>query len=66
MATVVPGGVKTFLLNHGPAKHLMSIFVPSPKKGDVTECTHNCTITRFPHAKKTLLRIIQKQLETYT
>jgi hypothetical protein len=44
----------------------MSIFVPLPKKGDVTKCTHNCTIALFPDANKILLRIIKKQLESYT
>ena len=29
--------VNKFLLNHGQ-KHLTSIFIPSPKKGDVTTC----------------------------
>jgi len=65
MTTAVPGEVKTFLLSHGQVKHLMSIFVPSPKKGDVTKCTQKCTIALFPDANKILLRIIKKQLETY-
>jgi hypothetical protein len=43
----------------------MSIFIPSPKKGDVTNCTNNCTITLFPQANKILMRIIQIQLELY-
>jgi hypothetical protein len=60
MTTVVSGGVKTFLLNHGQVKHLTSIFIPSHKKRDVTKGTNNCTI-----ANKILLRIIQKQLELY-
>jgi len=65
MTTAVLGGVKTFLLSHGQVKHLMYIFVPSPKKGDVTKCTNNCTIALFPDTNKILLRIIKKQLETY-
>jgi hypothetical protein len=65
MTTAVPGGVKIFLLNHGQVKHLTYIFIPSPKKGDVTKCTNNCTIALFPHAIKILLRIIRKQLESY-
>jgi hypothetical protein len=65
MTTVVLGGVKTFLLNHGQVKHLTSIYVPTPKKGDVTNCTRNCTIALFSDANKILLRIIKKQLETY-
>jgi len=43
----------------------VSTFISSPKKGDVTNCTNNCTIALFPHANKILLRIIQKQLELY-
>jgi hypothetical protein len=57
-------GVKTFLMNHGQVKYLMSIFTPSPQKGDVTKHTNNCTIALFPHANKILLRFIQKQLES--
>ena len=63
MTIAVPVGVKIFLLNHGKVKYLMSIFVPSPKKGDVTMCTQNCTIALFSDANKILLRIIQKQLD---
>jgi hypothetical protein len=39
--------------------------VPSPKTGDITNCTNNCTIALFPHGNKILLRISQKQLELY-
>jgi hypothetical protein len=65
MSKVVPGVVKILLLNHGQVKHLTSIFISSPKKGDVTTCTNNCTIALFPHANKILLKIIQNQLESY-
>jgi hypothetical protein len=41
MITVVPGGVKIFLLNHAQVKHLMSIFVPSPMKGDKETIMHH-------------------------
>jgi hypothetical protein len=64
MTTAVQGWVKTFLLNHGQVKHLTSIFITSPKKGDVTKCT-NCTTALFPHANKILLKTIQMQLELY-
>jgi len=40
MTTAVPGGVKIFLMNHALVKHLMSIFVPSPKKGDKGTIMH--------------------------
>jgi hypothetical protein len=65
MTTAVPGEVKKFLLSHREVKHLMSIFVPSPKKGDVTKCTNNCTIALFPDANKKFPGFIKKQLETY-
>jgi hypothetical protein len=61
MTTVVQGGVKTFLMHHGQVKHLTSIFTPSTKKRDVTQCT----IALFLRANKILLIIIQKQLQTY-
>jgi hypothetical protein len=35
------------------------------KKGHVTECTDNRTISLISHASKILLRIIQRRLETY-
>jgi hypothetical protein len=59
LTTTVPGWVKIFLLNHGEVKQLMSIFILSPNKRDV----RNCTIVIFPHVNKILLRIIKKQLE---
>jgi len=65
MTTVGPERVNKIPLNHGQLKHLTSIFIPSPKKGDVTKCTNNCTIALFPHTNKILLRISQKQLVSY-
>jgi hypothetical protein len=65
MNTVVPGGVNTFLMNQGQVKHLTPIFIPSPKKADVTKCTNNCTIALFPHANKILLQVFKKQLQSH-
>jgi len=65
MTTVVSGGVKTFLLNHGQVKHLTAIFIPSPMKADVKKCTNNCTIALFPHENKILMRNFKKQLKSY-
>jgi hypothetical protein len=65
MTTGLSGGVKTFLLAHAQVKHLTSIFIPSPKKGDVTKCINNCTTALFPHENMFLLRIIKKDLESY-
>jgi len=62
MTTAVPEGVKTFLLNHGQVKHLMSIFRPSLKEGDVTKCINNCTVSLSPHANKIFLRTFQTNL----
>ena len=59
------GEVKKFLMNHGQVKQLTAIFMPSPKKADVTKGTNNCTIALFPHENKIILRIIQKHLESY-
>jgi len=50
MTTVVPGGVNTILLNHGQVKHITSVLIPSPKKGDVTKGTNNCISALFPLA----------------
>ena len=58
------GEVEKFLMNHGQVKQLTAIFMPSPKKADVTKGTNNCTIALFPHENK-ILRIIQKLLESY-
>ena len=65
VATAIPGGAEIFLLNHGQVKRLMSIFILSPKRGDVTKCTNSCTIALFPHAYKILVRFIQIQLESH-
>jgi len=45
MTTVVPEGVKTFLINHGQVKHLTSIFIPSPK--NVHKQMHHCAIASY-------------------
>jgi len=65
MTTAVAVGLNTFLLNHGQVKYLVSIFISSPKKADVTKRTNICTIALFPYANMILLKIIQKQLESY-
>jgi len=64
MTTLGPGDVDTFLLNHGQVKQLEYILTHSTQADD-TKCTNSCTITTFPHANKILLRIIQKQLQSY-
>ena len=63
MTTIVEGEVNKFLLNHGKVKHLTSLLIHSPKKGDVTKCTNNCTTALFPKANKILQRNVQKQLQ---
>jgi hypothetical protein len=55
MTTAVPGGVNTFLLNHGQVKQLTSIFTPSLNTAHVTQCTKNCTIALFSPTNKILL-----------
>jgi len=63
MTTDVAGGVNTFLQNHGQVKHVTSVLIPSPKKGDFTKGTNNCTTALFPNANKIFERNIQKQLQ---
>jgi len=64
LTTADPGGINTFLLHHGPTKHLKSTFIRANKKRNFTKCTNSCTIALFPYANAILLRIIQIHLET--
>ena len=40
-----------------------SIFIPIPKKGNVKECSHYCTIALISHASKVMLKILQARLQ---
>ena len=36
-----------------------SVFIPVSKRGDVKECSNNCTIALISHASKVILKILQ-------
>ena len=42
-----------------------SIYIPLPKKGDITLCSNNRTISLISHCSKIMLKIIQRRLEPY-
>ena len=42
-----------------------SDFIPSPKKGNVKECSNYCTIALISHASKVMLKILQAMLQQY-
>ena len=35
-----------------------SIFIPNPKKGNVKECSNDCTVTLISYASKVMLKIL--------
>ena len=42
-----------------------SVFIPTPKKSNPTECSHYCTIALISHASKVMLKILQARLQQY-
>ena len=42
-----------------------SVFISVPKKGNVKECSHYCTIALISHASKVMLKILQARLQQY-
>ena len=40
-----------------------SVFTPIPKKGNVKECSNNCTIALISHASEVMLKILQARLQ---
>ena len=42
-----------------------SVFIPTPKKGNVKECSNYCTIALISHASKVMLKILQARLQQY-
>ena len=42
-----------------------SVFIPSPKKGNVKECSNYCTIALISHARKVMLKMLQARLQQY-
>ena len=43
----------------------MSVFIPTPKKGNAKECSNYRTITLISHASKVILKILQARLQQY-
>ena len=43
-----------------------SVFIPIPKKGNVKECSNNCTIALISHASKEILKIFEARLQQYS
>ena len=42
-----------------------SVFIPTPKKGNVKECSNYCTIALISHANKIMFKILQARLQQY-
>ena len=42
-----------------------SVFIPTPKKGNVKECSNYCTIAFISQASKVMLKIFQARLQQY-
>ena len=42
-----------------------SVFIPTPKKGNVKECSNYRTIALISHASKVILKILQPRLQQY-
>ena len=42
-----------------------SVFIPTPKKGNVKECSHYRTIALVSHASKVILKILSSRLQQY-
>ena len=42
-----------------------SVFIPTPKKGNVKECSNYHTIALISHASKVMLKILQARLQQY-
>ena len=43
----------------------MSVFIPTPKKGNAKECSNYCTIALISHTSKVMLKILQARLQQY-
>ena len=48
-----------------PQEWKRSVCIPSPKKGNATECSNYCTIALISHASKVMLKILQARLQQY-
>ena len=43
----------------------MSVFIPTPKKGNAKICSNYCKIVLSSHASKVMLKILQARLQQY-
>ena len=41
------------------------VFIPTPKKGNVKECSNYYTIALISHTSKVMLKILQARLQQY-
>ena len=48
-----------------PQDWKMSVFIPTPKKGNAKECSNYRTIALISHASKVMLKILQARLQQY-
>ena len=42
-----------------------SVFIPIQKKGNIKECSNQCTIALISHTSKVMLKILQARLQQY-
>ena len=42
-----------------------SLLIPIPKKGNIKECSNNCTTALISHASEVMLKILQARLQQY-
>ena len=48
-----------------PQDWKISVFIPTPKKGDAKECSNYHTTALISHASKIMLKILQARLQQY-
>ena len=48
-----------------PQERKRAVFIPSPKKSSVKECSNYCTMALISHARKVMLKILQARLQQY-
>ena len=48
-----------------PQDWKMSVFIPSPKKGNAKECSNYCKTALISQASKVMIRILQAKLQQY-
>ena len=56
---------QTWKTQEGPQDWKRSLFIPTPKKDNVKECSNYGTIVLISYASKVLLKILQARLQQY-